>query len=190
MFPETYCPYSLHKVIAMDDMIIITYGELHPDEFTARVRRATNGAVVTFLGTTRDTFEGKQVIRLEYEAYEDMAYRKLEEIRQQLRDEFGVEDVAIGHRIGVVDIGEISLVVAVASPHRSEAFHACHEAVNRLKTLGAHLEEGILRRRRALVACEDHTFPEGTESSPEPQGHTGRQRLAIAPSALVKPGSW
>ena len=120
-------------VNAMNDMIVITHEELHPDRFTNLVRRDTNGAVVTFLGATRDTFDGKKVIRLEYEAYEEMAYRKLEEIRQQLRVEFGVEDVAIGHRIGVVDIGEISLVVAVASPHRSEAFHACHEAVNRLK---------------------------------------------------------
>ena len=153
----------------MNDMIVITYGELHPDDFTARVRRATNGAVVTFLGTTRDTFEGKQVIRLEYEAYEDMAYRKLEEIRQQLRDEFGVEDVAIGHRIGVVDIGEISLVVAVASPHRSEAFLACHEAVNRLKHSVPIWKKEFYEGGEHWVACEDHTFPEGTESSPEPQ---------------------
>lgn len=117
----------------MSDIIVITHKELDPDEFTRLVRQDTNGAVVLFLGTTRDTFEGKRVIRLEYEAYKEMAHRKLEEIRQQLRAEFGVLDVAIGHRIGVVDIGEISLVVAVASPHRGEAFHACHEAVNRLK---------------------------------------------------------
>ena len=149
----------------MDDMIVITYDELEPDAFTARVRRDTNGAVVTFLGTTRDTFEGQRVIRLEYEAYEEMAYRKLEEIRKELKAEFGVEDVAIGHRIGVVDIGEISLVVAVASPHRGEAFHACHEAVNRLKHSVPIWKKEFYEGGEHWVACEDHTFHEGAESS-------------------------
>lgn len=108
-------------------MIEITYQPLDPDRITAQVRQDTNGAVVTFLGTTRDNFEGKRVVRLEYEAYEDMALKKLEEIRRELRSEFGVEDIAIAHRIGPVDIGQISLVVAVASPHRKEAFFACHK---------------------------------------------------------------
>ena len=153
----------------MSDMIVITYEELHPDQFTSLVRRETSGAVVTFLGTTRDTFEGKRVVRLEYEAYEEMAYRKLEEIRQQLKTEFGAEEVAIGHRIGVVDIGEISLVVAVASPHRSEAFHACHEAVNRLKHSVPIWKKEFYEGGEHWVACEDHLFLEGTVSAPETQ---------------------
>ena len=156
-------------VIAVSDMIVITKEELSPDQFTKLVRRDTNGAVVTFLGTTRDTFEGRRVIRLEYEAYEEMAYRKLEEIRQQLKAEFGVEDVAIGHRIGVVDIGEISLVVAVASPHRSEAFNACHEAVNRLKHSVPIWKKEFYEGGEHWVACEGHMFHEGPESSPAPQ---------------------
>jgi molybdopterin synthase catalytic subunit len=152
----------------MNDMIVITNEELHPDRFTNLVRGAANGAAVTFLGTTRDSFEGKKVIRLEYEAYEGMAYRKLEEIRQQLKAEFGLEDVAIGHRIGVVDIGEISLVVAVGSPHRSEAFNACHEAVNRLKHSVPIWKKEFYEGGEHWVACEGHTFQEGAESSPEP----------------------
>lgn len=142
----------------MSDMILITDRALNPEEFTKRVRRDTNGAVVTFLGTTRDTFEGRRVIRLEYEAYEEMAYKKLEEIRQELRVEFGVEDVAIAHRIGVVDIGQISLVVAVASPHRSEAFYACHEAVNRLKHIVPIWKKEFYEGGEHWVACEDHEF--------------------------------
>ncbi len=152
----------------MNDMIVITYDELEPDLLTARVRRETNGAVVTFLGTTRDSFDGKRVIRLEYEAYEEMAYRKLEEIRQQLRAEFGVEDVAIGHRIGVVDIGEISLVVAVASPHRGEAFQACHEAVNRLKHSVPIWKKEFYEGGEHWVACEDHTFQEAETTAVDP----------------------
>ena len=147
----------------MSDKILITDQALNPEEFTNRVRRDTSGAVVTFLGTTRDTFEGKRVIRLEYEAYEEMAYNKLEEIRQELKAEFGVEDVAIAHRIGVVDIGQISLVVAVASPHRGEAFHACHEAVNRLKHIVPIWKKEFYEGGEHWVACEDHEF-EGQES--------------------------
>ncbi|MCY4365413.1 MAG: molybdenum cofactor biosynthesis protein MoaE [Chloroflexi bacterium] len=150
----------------MSETIVITHHELNPEEFTDLVRRDTNGAVVTFLGTTRDTFEGRNVIRLEYEAYEEMAYRKLEEIRQELKSEFGVEDVAIGHRIGVVDIGEISLVVAVASPHRSEAFYACHEAVNRLKHSVPIWKKEFYEGGEHWVACEDHEFT-GSVETPE-----------------------
>ena len=148
----------------MSEMIVITREELNPDEFTSLVRRDANGAVVTFLGTTRDTFDGKRVIRLEYEAYEEMAYRKLEEIRQELKAEFGLEDVAIGHRIGVVDIGEISLVVAVGSPHRSEAFYACHEAVNRLKHSVPIWKKEFYEGGEHWVACENHEFNEGAEA--------------------------
>ena len=142
----------------MSEMIVITEQPLNPEEFTGLVRRDSNGAVVTFLGVTRDSFEGKRVIHLEYEAYEEMAYRKLEEIRQELKDEFGVEDVAIAHRIGPVNIGQISLVVAVASPHRKEAFFACHEAVNRLKHVVPIWKKEVYEGGEHWVACEDHEF--------------------------------
>ena len=105
-------------------MIELTEKTLDPDKTTAKVRRDTNGAVVTFLGTTRDNFEGKSVVTLEYEAFDEMAVKKLEEVRQELMAEFGLEQIAISHRIGTVGIGEISLVIAVGSPHRKEAFDA------------------------------------------------------------------
>jgi molybdopterin synthase catalytic subunit len=142
----------------MSEMIVITEQPLNPEQITDRVRQDSNGAVVTFLGTTRDSFEGKRVVHLEYEAYEEMAYKKLEEIRQELRVEFGVEDVAIAHRIGPVDIGHISLVVAVASPHRKEAFLACHEAVNRLKQIVPIWKKEVFEDGAHWVACEDHEF--------------------------------
>ena len=144
------------------DGILITEEPLNPEDFTRQVRQDYNGAVVTFLGTTRDSFEGKRVVRLEYEGYTDMAYKKLEEIRQQLREEFGLRDVAIGHRLGPVDIGEISLVVAVASPHRKEAFLACHEAVNRLKETVPIWKKEFYEGGSHWVACEDHEFAAGS----------------------------
>ena len=139
-------------------MIELTYETLNPDKVTEQVRRESNGAVVTFLGTTRDNFEGKRVVTLEYEAFEEMAVKELEKVRQELIAEFGIEDVAISHRIGRVDIGEISLVVAVASPHRKEAFFACHQAVDRLKETVPIWKKEVYEDGSRWVACEDHEF--------------------------------
>ena len=139
-----------------EDMIEITREPIKPEDITAKVRKDTNGAVVTFLGTTRLFAEGQRVLYLEYEAYEEMALKELKKVRGEIQTDWDIEDIAISHRIGRVDIGEISLVVAVASPHRNEAFRACHEAVDRLKTRvpiwkKEHFEEGY-----HWVACEDH----------------------------------
>jgi len=137
-------------------MVVITYDALDPEEITARVRKETNGAVVTFLGTTRLYAEGRKVLHLEYEAFTEMALKKLEEIRVQLQREWDIEDIAIAHRIGRVDIGEISLVVAVASPHRYEAFMACHQAVDRLKVMVPIWKKEYFEGGHHWVACEDH----------------------------------
>ena len=114
-------------------MIEIGHEHLDHEALTSRVRKASNGAVVTFLGTTRDSTSGREVLHLEYEAYEPMAERKLEEVAEEIRGEWSVDDIAIGHRLGRLEIGEISLVVAIASPHRKEAFAACQYAVDRIK---------------------------------------------------------
>jgi molybdopterin synthase catalytic subunit len=139
-------------------MIEITHQPLDPERITAQVRRDTNGAVVTFLGVTRLYSEGKKVVRLEYEAYEAMARKKLAEICQEVRDQFAIEDVAIAHRIGPVDIGQISLVVAVASPHRKEAFLACHQLVDRLKETVPIWKKEFFEDGSRWVACDDPHF--------------------------------
>ncbi len=146
-------------------MIEITNQPLDPERVTSQVRKDTNGAVVTFLGTTRNNFEGKQVITLEYEAFEEMALKKLEEIRQELMSEFGIEDMAISHRIGRVDIGQVSLVVAVASPHRKEAFLACHKAVDQLKKTVPIWKKEVYEDGSRWVACEDHEFSTHEEAT-------------------------
>ncbi len=139
-------------------MIELTYDVLDPERVTSLVRKDTNGAVVTFLGATRNHFQGRRVVTLEYEAFEEMAVKKLEEIRQEMQAEFSIEDIAIAHRIGIVPIGEISLVVAVASPHRVEAFNACHKAVDRLKETVPIWKKEVFEDGSRWVACEDHEF--------------------------------
>ncbi len=116
-------------------MIEITHDPLDPDAITARVKRDSNGAVVTFLGTTRSHNVGRKVLYLAYEAYRPMADAKLGEIVDEIRRRWPVEDVAIAHRLGRLEIGETSLVAAVASPHRKEAFAACQYIIDRIKQI-------------------------------------------------------
>ncbi|MDA1096269.1 MAG: molybdenum cofactor biosynthesis protein MoaE [Chloroflexi bacterium] len=99
------------------------------------LRKHTNGAVITFEGVVRNHNHGRTVLFLEYEAYADMAERVLRRIGEETREEFAIDDIALWHRIGRLEIGETSLVVAVASPHRREAFRACSEAVEKVKAL-------------------------------------------------------
>ena len=116
-------------------MIYITSEPLNPHQVTDLVRKSSNGAVVTFLGTTRDFSEGRDVLYLEYEAYQPMAENMLRQIAQEVRDKWGIEDMAIAHRVGKLKIGEISLVVALASPHRKDAFEASAYALDRIKAI-------------------------------------------------------
>jgi molybdopterin synthase catalytic subunit len=88
---------------------------------------------VTFAGTTRDHNDGRSVTRLEYEAYPEMALAEMRKIGDEARQRWPIADIAIVHRIGVVPIGEASVVIAVSSAHRAAAFAACHFAIDRLK---------------------------------------------------------
>lgn len=99
----------------------------------AAVALPSAGAVVTFLGTTRDHNEGRRVLQLEYEAYPAMAVAEMRKIGAAARERWPVEAIAIVHRLGVVPIGEASVVIAVAAAHRKAAFEACHFAIDRLK---------------------------------------------------------
>ena len=114
-------------------MILLTREPLDPEAITATVRDDATGGVVTFLGTTRNETDGRRVLYLEYEAYEGMAEKMLARIAQEIRERWDTRHVSIAHRFGRLEIGEVGLVIAVASPHRAEAFAACQYAVDRIK---------------------------------------------------------
>jgi molybdopterin converting factor subunit 1 len=99
----------------------------------AEVADERAGAIATFIGTTRIESRGRTVIHLEYEAYEGMAERVMEELAASLRERFDLCAVAIHHRVGRVGIGEQSVVIAVSAPHRHDALAACREAIDTLK---------------------------------------------------------
>jgi molybdopterin synthase catalytic subunit len=103
------------------------------DEVVRAVTREEHGGVVTFTGVVRRQSRGKRVVRLEYEAYRPMAERKLAEIGAGIAAEWPGTRVAIVHRVGVLAVGELAVVIAVAAPHRAAAFEACRAAIDRLK---------------------------------------------------------
>jgi molybdopterin synthase catalytic subunit len=115
--------------------VCIQQGPFSLDSEIELLKRASPsiGAIVTFLGTTRDISRGKRVSKLEFEHYPGMAEKKLDEIRARAIREFGVIEVTIIHRTGVLPIGENIVLIAVAAGHRDEAFKACRFCIDELK---------------------------------------------------------
>lgn len=113
--------------------IAIGTGPLSVDEVIAAVRDDAFGAVAVFLGTVRDTSRGRRVTHLEYEAYGEMAERRMREIADRLEQRHAPARLAMHHRIGDLGIGEIAVVVAAGAPHRDAAFAAARAAIDELK---------------------------------------------------------
>ncbi len=99
----------------------------------AEVESVDAGAVATFVGTVRRRSRGRDVLHLEYEAYEEMAEQMLRALAEELKTKHELSEVAIHHRVGRVEIGEPSVVIAVSAPHRAAALEACREAIDTLK---------------------------------------------------------
>jgi molybdopterin synthase catalytic subunit len=107
-----------------------------PLELHAAVAEAASddaGAVATFVGTVRRSSRGREVLYLEYEAFEEMAEPLLAGLARELKTKHDLCEVAIHHRVGRVEIGEPSVVIAVSAPHRAAALEACREAIDTLK---------------------------------------------------------
>ena len=103
------------------------------DAVVREVQRDEAGAIATFTGTTRNRSRGRDVRFLDYEAYEGMAESTMRELAAELKRRYQLLDVAIHHRIGRVDIGEPSVMIAVSAPHRADALAACRDAIDTLK---------------------------------------------------------
>ena len=111
----------------------LTAEPLSLDEAVREVRRDKAGAIATFTGTVRDRSRGRDVVSLEYEAYEGMAEQTMAELAEELVRRYELCAVAIHHRVGRVEIGEASVVIAVSAPHRADALAACRDAIDTLK---------------------------------------------------------
>jgi molybdopterin converting factor subunit 1 len=116
-----------------EDCFYLGPSPLSQARVVAAVERRTAGGVVTFIGKVREHSQGAVIHHLEYEAYEPMALRVMQQIAAGVEAEIPDARVAIHHRLGWLGIGELAVIVAAAAPHRAEAFDACRAAIDRLK---------------------------------------------------------
>ncbi|MBS4200762.1 molybdenum cofactor biosynthesis protein MoaE [Bacillus sp. FJAT-49732] len=113
----------------------ITRDPIKIEEIYAKVVRREAGAITTFIGTVRELTHGRKTLYLEYEAYEAMALKKLEQIVAEMKERWPEVEAAISHRIGRLEISDIAVAIAVSSPHRPEAYEANRYAIERIKEI-------------------------------------------------------
>jgi len=119
--------FELHRLFQLNG------DALSLDAVVREVASDDAGAIATFTGTVRNNARGRTVEYLEYEAYEGMAEQMMAELAEALKARYDIEQVAIHHRVGRVEIGEPSVVIAVSGAHRQDALAACKEAIDTLK---------------------------------------------------------
>lgn len=122
-------------MVCMSDALTVSVGAepLSVDEALAAVADPGAGGTCVFVGTVRDRSPAGDVTGLTYEAWDDLALRRLSEIGEELHGSWTLRRVAILHRTGSLEVGEASVVIAVSAAHRAEAFEACRQAIERLK---------------------------------------------------------
>ncbi len=117
------------------DYFLLTRSIISTSDLVRRQKAPEDGAVVVFEGIVRNNSGGRGTLYLEYEAYEPMAMRKLQEVGAEVRRQFQIDHIGIVHRLGRLEIGETSVAIIVTSAHRRAAFGACQFAIDRLKQI-------------------------------------------------------
>jgi len=133
MSTSTVVTSSAEKNSAQKDVVVITPSKLDSHTAVAAVGSDGAGATSLFVGTTRDNFNGKAVVRLEYEAYEPMAVKEIRKLTRIARQRWDLIHTAVYHRTGVVAVREASIIIAVSSAHRKESLEAVHYLINAIK---------------------------------------------------------
>jgi MoaE-MoaD fusion protein len=121
------------QTAVVEDIFQFVREPIRPQDLIESLKASEDGAVVVFDGFVRNNFRGRRTLYLEYEAYEPMALAKMREIGAQIRGKYSIHRLAIVHRLGRLEIGETSVLIAVSSPHRGAAFDACRYAIDTLK---------------------------------------------------------
>ena len=150
---------------ALDGFCEIIREPIRTSELARQLKAPEDGALVVFEGIVRNHSRGRRTLYLEYEGYEPMAIRKMEEIRRDVKERWPVDHIGMIHRLGRLEIGETSVVIVVTSAHRRAAFEACQFAIDRLKQIvpiwkKEYFEDGAV-------------WAEGEERSEPQQSRTG-----------------
>lgn len=140
-------------------VIALTREPIDADRLVRSAKQGEDGAVVVFDGIVRNNSRGRQTLHLDYEAYEDMALRQMNELATQARDKHGVRHVTIVHRLGRLAVGETSVLIVVASAHRAQAYEASRWLIDTLKkTVPIWKKETFVD---GAVWADGEPFPEG-----------------------------
>jgi molybdopterin synthase catalytic subunit len=119
----------------MSSRFLVTADALDERAAIASIRSEGAGAVVTFVGRVRGNSRGREVTKLEYEAYPEMVEHVFVQISDEVKARVEIVDIAIHHRVGLLGVGEASVIIAVSAAHRAQAFDACRYAIDRLKQI-------------------------------------------------------
>lgn len=135
----------------MKDTFIVTRRAISVETARRAVTRPDCGAICVFAGTVRDHNEGRRVSKIRYSAFEAMALRQFRAIAAEARRKFGLRAVFIAHRVGMLRLGEASVICAVAAPHRAESFAGCRHLIERVKELAPIWKEEFHDRGKTWV---------------------------------------
>ena len=116
-------------------MIEITEKPISPELVVNKVKSDTSGCVVTYIGLIRNYSQGKQVLSVEYEDSRHKAKDRLQQIAKEIGQKWQLDNLAICHRVGKLKVGDINVVIAIASAHRQEGFAACQYAIDQFKEI-------------------------------------------------------
>ncbi len=136
-------------------MIEIVRTKIDVEAVIKSVEDHSAGGIDVFIGTTRNFSNGKEVLSLAYEAYEPMAMKKMHEIAQEAQHRWSVKKISIVHRVGKVKIGEASVVIAVSSVHRNEAFEACRFLIDSLKKVVPIWKKEVFKDGEIWVGAQE-----------------------------------
>jgi MoaE-MoaD fusion protein len=133
----------------IEDKVALTRERIDAATIVAELKRGEDGAVVVFDGIVRNHTRGRRTLYLVYEAYEEMALKQMRALTGKAAEDFKIRDVAVVHRLGRLEIGETSVLIAIASAHRAAAFEACHWLIDTLKKTvpiwkKEHFEDGAV----------------------------------------------
>jgi MoaE-MoaD fusion protein len=134
---------------AAKSVVFITRARIDAEQLVSALKQGEDGAVTVFDGIVRNNTRGRRTLYLDYEAYEEMALRQMQELAEKALADFKIRQVAIVHRLGRLEIGETSVLIAVASAHRGATFDACRWIIDTLKKTvpiwkKEHFEDGAV----------------------------------------------
>jgi molybdopterin converting factor subunit 1 len=171
---------------AGEDFYRLTRDPIPTADLPRQLKAPQDGAVVVFEGIVRDHSRGHKTLYLEYEAYEPMAVRKMQEIGQETRQKFAIDCLGIIHRLGRLEVGETSVAIIVTAAHRPAAFEACRYAIDRLKQIVPIWKKEYFEGGAVWAEGEGGSSAQQSALKGQPEARTedvsGRSRLLKADS--------